>query len=215
MGNIEIFWAGTFYKNNNANTWSDGLRALTEEAKTNKPILFTYYFGDGRGHTIVIKGYQAAADGGHNLLAYDNRTPAVDIVVKIKQQFTSVVVAGSENANQMYFTSNLSGYDNIDIDGLANDMVLATPTASSRDSTDVSFAPNGSAITVTDAAGHTLVYNSATGTHTRVQCKYCLRVSSPTAQRMATRRRRLFCLKFQTVPSSLSNRRAKVLMPLL
>jgi len=159
-------WAGTFYnKNENASAWSAGLRALTEEAKTNKPILLSYYFGNDLGHAIVVKGYQAAADGSHNLLAYDNRNPSIDTIVKVNTAFTSMTVAGSENAIKMYFTSDLSGYDNIDIDGPANNFVLAVPPTATKAGTDVAFTPNGAAITITNAEGQTLAYNGTTGTY--------------------------------------------------
>jgi len=159
-------WAGTFYsKNQNASAWSAGLQALTDEAKANRLILLSYYYGDGSGHSIVVKGYQAAANGGHNLLAYDNRYPSDDIIVNVNAEFTSMIVTGSEDAYQMFFTSDLSGYDNIDIDGPANNFILATPPAAPKNNTTFSITPNGSVVTITNAAGQTLTYNSSTGTY--------------------------------------------------
>jgi len=168
----KLFWVNDlglklYNKNTDAAAWTKGLRALAEEAKTSKPILFNYKFeGSDSGHAIVIKGYQAAANGGHNLLAYDNRYPNKDTIVYINAAFTTLTVKGKadENAYLMSYTSDLSGFDNIDIDGPANNFVLATPKPIIRaDTVYMRFDANSSTITITNSANKTLKYDSTTG----------------------------------------------------
>ncbi|MBQ7714790.1 MAG: leucine-rich repeat protein [Clostridia bacterium] len=108
-----------YYRNTDSN-WSEGLQSLIAASKRGNPLLFCYSH-DSSAHAIVIKGYVPGTDGSHNLIAYDNRFPNRDIIVKIDRNYTSCVVKGSEVCKSIDFTEDLSAFDAVDIDGPEND----------------------------------------------------------------------------------------------
>ncbi|MBR1531098.1 MAG: leucine-rich repeat protein [Eubacterium sp.] len=106
-----------YYKSDS--NWKAGLKQLVSMSQKGKPMLFCYYFTDF-GHAIVITGYSKNSDGSHSLYAYDNRFPNKDIVIAIDKDYNSCVVNGSENADAIEYTENMSAFDVIDIDGSNN-----------------------------------------------------------------------------------------------
>ena len=140
--------------------WSAGLRELVDEAKKDNWIVFVYAWETTKGtscHAILIHDYEAGQDGSHRLIAYDNRYPDRDIVVKVSGDYKSCVVDGKEDANRVEITSDTSAFDRIAIDGRGK----AEPKPPT-DLTEISLAISQSA-TVTNAEGETLVYDGRRG----------------------------------------------------
>ena len=108
---------------NNKSDWKAGLKQLVKMSQEGEPILFCYYFKRGQyayGHAIVIKGYEKADDGSHNIIAYDNRYPREDIIIKIDAGYSSCLVNGVENAYGIEYIKNMGAFDAVDIDGPNN-----------------------------------------------------------------------------------------------
>ena len=144
-----------FSKNYNQASWSSGLKQLVNKAKNGDTLLFCYWFSEG-GHAIVIKSYQSASDGGHNLIAYDNRYPDIDVIVKIDKNYKTCVVNDEEDAVAVEYLSDLSAFDLIDIDGPNNDMVIRTTPASHVNKlTRLDVVADGT-VTITNKEGQTL-----------------------------------------------------------
>jgi len=154
------------FESKNPTVWRIGLQRLVESAQAGDLLLFCYSFPkDGKtpGHAIVIIGYEQGADGSHNLIAYDNRYPDRDLIVNIDTGFNMCIVDGREECMSVEYTSDMSAFDKIDIDGLNNNMVF-TPVNGNQTlaDTEISILAQGTT-TVTNKAGQTLTYNAETG----------------------------------------------------
>ncbi|MCL2433020.1 MAG: InlB B-repeat-containing protein [Clostridia bacterium] len=150
---------GAIYYNTNAN-WSSALQSLVQKAAAGEIILFCYYFWAG-GHAIAIHGYQKNADGSHNLIAYDNRYPNREVIVRVNADYSTCLVdpgIKNEMAYGVEFTSDMSGFEMIPINGsaAAPGAVPALPEA------QLSFAGQG-VVTVSNAGGESLTFDSAAG----------------------------------------------------
>ena len=150
---------GETYSNRQA-TWANGLKRLVQKAQNGDLMLFCYFFSNSSGnwgHAIVIKGYQKASDGSFNLIAYDNRWPDKDIIVKVSSNYKTCVINGNENAYYIEFLSDLSCFNLIDIDGPNNDMNIQQSTSSGEVSnTIISVVPDGR-IEITNCDDETLI----------------------------------------------------------
>ena len=110
---IPALRSNTYY--NNRDNWSAGLKKLVNSVKAGKLTLFSYWWKN-YGHAIAIVGYEVASDGGHNLIAYDNRYGEKYITVYVDKNYSSCVVNGDEKAYGIEFLTDFSDFDKIDID---------------------------------------------------------------------------------------------------
>lgn len=154
----------TTYYNTRTN-WKTGLRELVMRAQEGEPMLFCYGFGTS-AHAIVIKGYREGADGSYEVIAYDNRRPAKDTVVKIDRNFNTCVVNGTEDCKYIEFTVDMGCFDYIDIDGPDNDYENFTYNTdphggSSEDNAEITIKAIGK-VTVKNAEGETLIFEDGT-----------------------------------------------------
>ena len=149
---IPALRSNTYY--NNRDNWSAGLKKLVNSVKAGKLTLFSYWWKN-YGHAIAIVGYEVASDGGHNLIAYDNRYGEKYITVYVDKNYSSCVVNGDEKAYGIEFLTDFSDFDKIDIDGPNNDMVLNTRSYNQSANTEISVELNGE-VTVENKAGQTL-----------------------------------------------------------
>lgn len=137
------------------------MRSLIDDAKNNKLILFSYNSPQlSDGHAIVIVGYSAAADGGHTLIAYDNRYAGQYININVSSDLkkcTLILPDKKEDVSSLVCCSDFSDFDMIDIDGPNNDMRLSDEKYNMSSGTLVSFNSSG-AVTVKNSKGQTLTY---------------------------------------------------------
>lgn len=147
-----------------ASNWREGLESLVAAAQRGNPLLFCYSHSN-YGHAIVIKGYTKGADGSHNLVAYDNRRPNIDTVVKIDKNFYSCTVGNTEDCLTFDFVEDMTPFDAIDIDGPENDYANFTLGGSSsggggnnKDLAEITIKSAGR-VTVTNAEGETLIFD--------------------------------------------------------
>jgi hypothetical protein len=150
----------------NGITFSEKLQRLVSDAKAGKLMLFNYQFSGG-AHTIAIIGYEEAANGSHNVIAYDNRYPNYDLIVSVAADYSKCVVQkpyGNENVLDCWFGANFDAFDKIDIDGSHNNMTIQIQTLAENkpEYTQVSFVTD-SAITIINKAGQAAIYNPDTG----------------------------------------------------
>ena len=167
----------TYY--NTRSDWKTGLRELVMKAEEGEPMLFCYGFGSS-AHAIVIKGYREGSDGSHEVIAYDNRRPAKDTVVKIDKNFNTCVVNGTEDCKYIEFTVDMSCFNYIDIDGPDNDYDNFTYNtnpngASSEDNAEITIKAIGK-VTVKNAEGETLIFEDGNyyGTMTVEDSFFCV-----------------------------------------
>jgi len=153
------------YKKENLFTWRVVLQRLVQYAQEGKLMLFCYTFREEKekGHAIAIIGYEQGDSGSHNLIAYDNRYPDRDVIVNVDAGFNVCIVDGREDCVGIEFTSDMTQFDKIDIDGPNNDGVIVLGGGSlTQDTTRISILAQG-ITTVTNMAGQTLTYNAVTG----------------------------------------------------
>jgi len=182
---VSYQWAGTrIHKYENPVTnWTTGVESIVRNARDGMlPMLFSYYWTENNGHSIIITGYSTGSNGSHDLLAYDVNDPTKDTKVNVSSDYNTVSsVFGS--AMKIYSTASvavLDGYDSINLFGAGNSSgspALQSNTAASNtemssvissidteDIARISFRPRG-VVTITNAEGETLVYNSETYTY--------------------------------------------------
>lgn len=152
------------------NDFADNMQKVVSDAKAGKNIFFCYFFPkDGKeyGHAIVILGYKGSVNGVHSLLAYDNRDPLNDTLITVSADYASCTVhaaSGVENVSGFEATSDMSKFDAIDIDGPANNFVLAKGSnANGANTTEIRFQATGDDLTITNASGQKLIYSASTG----------------------------------------------------
>ena len=154
-----------------SSTWTNGLKQLVTKAKAGEKMLFCYFW-DSYGHAIVIKGYDGTdSNGNHKLIAYDNRYPNRDVIVKVSNNYYNCVIDGSESAYFVEYASDLSAYDKIDIDGPNNDMVLANATNSNNQQnskTDI-YIPASGEVTIESNSGDYIVVSDGSITETTME----------------------------------------------
>ena len=136
--------------------FSKGLEKLVNTVKDGNMTLLIYSWPEGC-HAIVIVGYEKAEDGGHNLIAYDNRYGSKYINVYIDEEYTACTVNGNEEAYYVEFNADFSVFDKIDIDGPGNDMVFTSGSESIG--TEIGIKLNGN-VTIKNAEGETLTVNN-------------------------------------------------------
>ena len=138
------------------------MRGLIDAAKNNKLILFSYKSPQlSSGHAIVIVGYNAADDGSHTLIAYDNRYEGQFININVSSDLkkcTLILPDTKEDVSRFAYCSDFSYFDMIDIDGPNNDMKLSDKEYNMSSGTMLSFTSSG-AVTVKNSKGQTLTYN--------------------------------------------------------
>ena len=137
------------------------MRGLIDAAKNNKLILFSYKSPQlSDGHAIVIVGYNAADDGSHTLIAYDNRYEGQFININVSSDLkkcTLILPDTKEDVSRFAYCSDFSYFDMIDIDGPNNDMRLSDKKYNMNSFTMLSFTSSG-AVTVKNSKGQTLTY---------------------------------------------------------
>lgn len=136
--------------------FSTGLEKLVNTVKDGNMTLLIYSWPEGC-HAIVIVGYEKAEDGGHNLIAYDNRYGSKYINVYVDEGYNTCIVNGKEEAYYVEFNTNFSIFNKIDIDGPGNDMVFTSSSESIG--TEIGIKLNGN-ITIKNAEGETLTVNN-------------------------------------------------------
>ncbi len=136
--------------------FSTGLEKLVNTVKDGNMTLLIYSWPEGC-HAIVIVGYEKAEDGGHNLIAYDNRYGSKYINVYVDEGYNTCIVNGKEEAYYVEFNTNFSIFNRIDIDGPGNDMVFTSSSESIG--TEIGIKLNGN-ITIKNAEGETLTVNN-------------------------------------------------------
>lgn len=136
--------------------FSTGLEKLVNTVKDGNMTLLIYSWPEGC-HAIVIVGYEKAEDGGHNLIAYDNRYGSKYINVYVDEEYNTCIVNGKEEAYYVEFNTNFSIFDKIDIDGPGNDMIFTSSSESIG--TEIGIKLNGN-ITIKNAEGETLTVNN-------------------------------------------------------
>ena len=160
------FLQPSFFSASTPTVWRVYLGRLVESAQNGNLMLLCYSFLKGneeQGHAIVVIGYEKAADGSHNLIAYDNRYPNRDVIVNIDTGYNVCIVDGREVCVGVGYMSDMSAFDSIDIDGPDNDMIIRPVNGNKTpDSTEISILAQGTT-TVTNKAGQTLTYNAETG----------------------------------------------------
>lgn len=156
--------------------FSKGLEKLVNTVKEGNMTLFIYSWPEGC-HAIVIVGYEKAEDGGHNLIAYDNRYGSNYINVYVDEDYSTCTVNGKEEAYYVEFNTDFSIFDKIDIDGPGNDMLFTS--SYEKVGTEIGIRLNGN-ITVTNAEGETLtVNNGVIGGDMKVLSSYMVVNSTP------------------------------------
>lgn len=137
------------------------MRGLIDAAKSNKLILFSYKSPQlSDGHAIVIVGYNAADDGSHTLIAYDNRYEGQFININVSSDLkkcTLILPDTKEDVSRFAYCSDFSYFDMIDIDGPNNDMRLSDKKYNMNSFTMLSFTSSG-AVTVKNSKGQTLTF---------------------------------------------------------
>lgn len=152
--------------------WHERLSNLVKSAQNGDLLFFCYQFRPEvnpetpLGHAIVIIGYEPADDGGHNLIAYDNRYPEHEkFVVYVDSTERHCFVDGrKEECIAIGYVNDMSiFFDPIDIDGPNNDMVIHLNNKNiTMENTEISILAKG-VTTVTNKSGKKLVFNAATG----------------------------------------------------
>lgn len=148
--------------------WNAGLKQLVSMSQDGKPMLFCYFFTyyfETYGHAIVIKGYEKAPDGGHNIIAYDNRYPDKDVIIHVDADFSECVINEKENAEYIEFIEDMSGFNAIDIDGSDNRYKITDADTESDNpfmqSAQNSIDPNNTATVISVLAKGKIVIENA------------------------------------------------------
>ena len=155
------------YYSKNYSDWKAGLKQLVSMSQDGEPLLFCYSYRGG-GHAIVIKGYEEGKDGSHNIIAYDNRYPTRDVIIKIDRNYSSCIIDGDEDAYVIEYIENMKSFETIDIDGVNNKYYNSSfgntkNTFSSLKTTDMGLSftnitvRSEGKVTIENAEGETLI----------------------------------------------------------
>lgn len=143
-------------------TMAEGLEEAVALAQQGKMMLFNYWFSF-YGHSVVVHGYEAGPNGGHNLIAWDNRYPGKDVIVYVSKNFERCVVNGVEAAWGVEFETNFKHFDKIDIDGAGNSYAQAAEDPQQLGGAILGVTAAGD-FTITGEDGKKVSFDSESGT---------------------------------------------------